>query len=239
MAIPDHIAIIMDGNGRWAQAKGKPRIFGHKEGSKTTHNIVEHCGNIGVNYLTLYVFSSENWQRPPKEVSFLMSLMSDLIDIEVKGMMQNNVKLNIIGRIEALPSRARKKLLAGVEKTKNNTGLQLNLAISYGSHQEILDACKGIALKVASGEIAADDIDEKTFENHLYMPDVPHPDLLIRTGGDCRVSNYLLWQIAYSEFYVTDVLWPDFSNEEFDKAIAYFSSKQRRFGKVIDTDKEL
>ncbi len=234
MKIPEHIAVIMDGNGRWAQAKGQPRIFGHKAGSKTTHNIVEHCGDIGVKYLTLYVFSSENWDRPPKEVSFLMSLMSDLIDIEVKGMMANNVKLNVIGRSEVLPGRARKKLFAGVEKTKNNTGLQLNLAISYGSHQEIVDACKEIAHKVASGEIAPEAIDESLIEDHLYMPGVPHPELLIRTGGDCRVSNYLLWQIAYSEFYVTDVLWPDFSNEECDKAIEYFSSKQRRFGKVLD-----
>lgn len=234
--LPQHVAVIMDGNGRWAQAQGRPRIFGHKTGVNATRETIRICSERGVKFLTMYVFSSENWKRPPKEVSFLMTLMGDLIDKEVANMMKQNVKLQVLGDMEQLPSRARKKLIKGMETTSANTGLQLNLAISYGGRAELTRATKLIAAKVQQGDLLIEEIDESTISDHLYLPEVPDPDLMIRTGGASRISNYLLWQAAYSEIYVTDVLWPDFGESEFDQALEFYKSTQRRFGGVIDTD---
>lgn len=233
---PDHIAVIMDGNGRWAQAQGRPRVFGHKTGVNATRETIRICSERGIKFLTLYVFSSENWKRPPKEVTFLMSLMGDLIDKEVKNMMKQNVKLKVLGDMDQLPERARKKLLKGIEKTSANTGLQLNLAISYGGRAEITRATQLIAQQVQSGQLAIEDINETVISSNMYLPEVPDPELMIRTGGASRISNYLLWQAAYSEIYVSDVLWPDFNETEFDKALEFYGSTQRRFGGVIDTD---
>lgn len=234
--LPQHVAVIMDGNGRWAQAQGRPRIFGHKTGVNATRETIRICSERGVKFLTMYVFSSENWKRPPKEVSFLMTLMGDLIDKEVANMMKQNVKLQVLGDMEQLPNRARKKLIKGMETTSANTGLQLNLAISYGGRAELTRATKLIAAKVQQGDLLIEEIDESTISDHLYLPEVPDPDLMIRTGGASRISNYLLWQAAYSEIYVTDVLWPDFGESEFDQALEFYRSTQRRFGGVIDTD---
>lgn len=233
---PKHIAIIMDGNGRWAQAQGRPRIFGHKTGVDATRETIRICSHRGIKFLTLYVFSSENWKRPPKEVSFLMSLMADLIDKEVSNMMEKNVKLKVMGNMDLIPSRARKKLESGIERTSSNTGLQLNLAISYGGRAEIARAMQLIAHKVAAGQLSIEDIGEQEISENLYLPEVPDPELMIRTGGASRISNYLLWQAAYSEIYVTETLWPDFDEAEFDRALAFYGSIQRRFGGVIDTD---
>lgn len=233
---PDHIAVIMDGNGRWAQAQGRPRVFGHKTGVNATRETIRICSERGIKFLTLYVFSSENWKRPPKEVTFLMSLMGDLIDKEVKNMMKQNVKLKVLGDMGQLPDRARKKLEKGIEKTSANTGLQLNLAISYGGRAEITRATQLIAQQVQSGQLAIEEINEEVISNNMYLPEVPDPELMIRTGGASRISNYLLWQAAYSEIYVSNVLWPDFNETEFDKALEFYGSTQRRFGGVIDTD---
>jgi undecaprenyl diphosphate synthase len=234
--LPKHVAIIMDGNGRWAQSQGKPRILGHRQGTKATRETVRICTELGIQHLTLYVFSSENWSRPPKEVSFLMSLLADMIDSEVKDMMKKNVKLKVLGELDRLPNRARKKLVSGIEKTSTNTGLQLNLAISYGGRQEIVHSCKSICEKVQKGLVSWSDISEEMISQNLYLPEVPDPELIIRTGGDSRISNYLIWQAAYSELYITQVLWPDFGDDEFNQALEYYKGKQRRFGGVIDTD---
>jgi undecaprenyl diphosphate synthase len=232
--IPKHIAVIMDGNGRWAKSKGFPRVFGHRSGTKATVEIVDACGKLGVKFLTLYVFSSENWQRPPKEVSFLMTLLVEMMDQEINHLMAENVKLVIIGDMGKLPERARKKLQEGIIQTSKNTGLQLNLAVSYGGRQEIVHATQKLAEQVLKGEISPESITESLFSQMLYLPEVPDPELMIRTGGEFRISNYLLWQLAYSEIYVTDVLWPDFHSNELDKAIEFYQKRQRRFGKVID-----
>ena len=232
--IPEHIAIIMDGNGRWAKARGFPRIIGHKNGAKATKDVILNADELGVKYLSLYAFSSENWARPEKEVQFLMALMTEMIDREVEVMMENNVKLNVIGRMQTLPELFRNKLLNGMERTKNNTGLNLILCISYGGRQEIVDSVTRIAEKVKEGKLSVGDLSEDLINDHLYLPHVPHPELVVRTSGEMRVSNYLLWQIAYSEFFVTEKLWPDFDMEELKKAITFYNSVQRKFGKVIE-----
>jgi undecaprenyl diphosphate synthase len=234
MNIPQHIAIIMDGNGRWARSRGLPRVMGHRSGTKATRRAVDACGRLGVKYLTLYVFSSENWLRPQTEVDFLMGLLVEMLDKEVRELHKSNVKLKVLGNVAKLADKQRQKLEWAMEFTSQNTGLQLNLAISYGGRQEITDATKRMAQDLASGIIASDAISEELFAKYLYLPEVPDPELMIRTGGESRISNYLLWQMAYSEFYFTDILWPDFDEDELKKAIQFYNQRQRRFGKVLE-----
>jgi undecaprenyl diphosphate synthase len=226
--IPQHIAIIMDGNGRWAKQRNLPRIAGHREGINSVREIVRVCGELGVKILTLYTFSSENWRRPRQEVSALMRLLLVTINREVKDLNKNNVRLMVIGRIQDLPEEPRKGILNGIENLKNNTGLILNLALSYGGRQEILDAVRSLCKE------GIQDVNEAEFSRRLYTADIPDPDLLIRTSGELRLSNFLLWQLAYTEIYVTDVLWPDFRREELIKAIQAYQSRERRFGRVSE-----
>jgi len=208
--LPRHIAIIMDGNGRWAKERRLPRTSGHSEGINSVREITRECGNLGIEILTLYTFSSENWSRPKTEVSALMSLLLKTIRREIDELHKNNVKFTIMGHIKDLPPKPYKGLIEGVEKTKNNSGLNLNLALSYGSRMEILDAVREIAAKAKSGIIDIEDINEKLFSDHLYTFGMPDPDLLIRTSGELRLSNFLLWQLAYTEIFVTPVYWPAF-----------------------------
>lgn len=230
----NHIAIIMDGNGRWAKKRMLPRVMGHREGTKATKKIVRACGELGIKHLTIYVFSSENWERPLPEVDALMTLLVDMVRQEIEDLMRNNVRLCALGNLNRLPEVTRRELEWGIERTKANTGLQLNLAVSYGGREEILDAARGLAEKAKRGEINPADIDEQAFRSQMYLPDVPDPELLIRTGGDQRISNYLLWQIAYTELYVTPTLWPDFDKDGLVEAIEEYHSRQRRFGKVLE-----
>ncbi len=231
---PEHIAVIMDGNGRWARKRLQPRVMGHRAGTRATRRIVEACGELGVKYLTIYVFSSENWARPILEVNALMDLLVEMIHQEVEDLMKNNVRLKALGNLSKLPPRTLQELEWGMEKTKNNTGLTLNLAVSYGGREEIIDACRRIASEVQQGKLDPAAIDEASISKHMYLPETPDPELLIRTGGDMRISNFLLWQIAYTELYVTPTLWPDFGKEELVKAIEAYHSRQRRFGKVLE-----
>lgn len=231
---PSHIAIIMDGNGRWAKKRMLPRVMGHREGTKATKKIVRACGELGVKHLTIYVFSSENWERPLPEVDALMNLLVDMVRQEIEDLMRNNVKLCALGNLSRLPEITRRELEWGIERTKNNTGLQLNLAVSYGGREEILDAARALAEKAKRGEIDPAGIDEQSFKAQMYQPEVPDPELLIRTGGDQRISNYLLWQIAYTELYVTPTLWPDFDKDGLLEAIEEYHTRQRRFGKVLE-----
>jgi len=224
----------MDGNGRWAKKRMLPRVIGHREGTKATKKIVRACGELGVKHLTIYVFSSENWERPLPEVDALMNLLVDMVRQEIEDLMRNNVRLCALGNLSRLPEVTRRELEWGIERTKGNTGLQLNLAVSYGGREEILDAARALAEKVKRGELAPADIDEQAFRSCMYQPEVPDPELLIRTGGDQRISNYLLWQIAYTELYVTPTLWPDFDKEGLLEAIEEYHSRQRRFGKVLE-----
>jgi undecaprenyl diphosphate synthase len=226
--IPQHIAIIMDGNGRWAKQRSLPRIAGHREGINSVREIVRICGELGVKVLTLYTFSAENWRRPRHEVSALMRLLLVTITREVKDLNRNNVRLMVIGRIEDLPEQPRKGILKGIELLKNNTGLVLNLALSYGGRQEILDAVRSLMVSGAS------DVTEAEFSRRLYTANIPDPELLIRTSGELRLSNFLLWQLAYTEIYVTDVLWPDFREAELIKAIQAYQTRERRFGQVSE-----
>lgn len=228
-----HVAIIMDGNGRWAKSRGLERFLGHRKGTQATIDAVEVGVNLNLEHMTLYVFSSENWGRPTKEVEYLMGLLIEMVIKEIPDLMEKNVKLKVIGNMDRIPEKPRAKLQEAIDITANNTGMQLNLAISYGARQEIVAAVKSIAAQVAAGEVKIDDIDENLFANNLYLKGAPDPDLIIRTGGEFRLSNYLLWQAAYSEFYVTDTLWPDFTKEEFMKAVEFFKTRERRFGKVL------
>ena len=229
-----HIAIIMDGNGRWARNRGLERFWGHRKGTQATIDAVEVGVNLKLEHMTLYVFSSENWGRPSKEVDYLMGLLIEMVIKEIPDLMEKNVKLIVIGDMNRIPEKPRAKLQEAIDVTANNTGMQLNLAISYGARQEIVHAVKAVAADVAAGKIKVDDIDENVFARNLYLKGAPDPDLIIRTGGEFRLSNYLLWQAAYSEFYVTDTLWPDFTKEEFMKAVEFYKTRQRRFGKVLD-----
>ncbi|RJP80920.1 MAG: isoprenyl transferase [Candidatus Zixiibacteriota bacterium] len=226
--IPHHIAIIMDGNGRWAKQRSLPRIAGHREGINSVREIVRVCGELGVKILTLYTFSSENWRRPRQEVSALMRLLLVTINREVADLNRNNVRLTVIGRINDLPEKPRQGILNGIEALKNNTGLNLNLALSYGGRQEILDAVRDICRQ------GLQEVTEQEFSRHLYTADIPDPDLLIRTSGELRLSNFLLWQLAYTEIYVTEVLWPDFRRAELVKAILAYQGRERRFGRVSE-----
>ena len=230
--IPNHIAIIMDGNGRWARARSLPRIAGHREGINSVRVITRICGEIGVRHLTLYTFSTENWRRPPREVGALMKLLLKTINIEIKELHKNNVCFTIIGALDMLPEQTRRGLQEGVQLTKHNTGLNLCLALNYGSRQEIIDATKSLAKKVQSGVMAPEEINEDQFSKELYTRNMPDPDLLVRTSGESRLSNFLLWQNAYTEIYMTDTYWPDFREKQLIDAIYDFQLRERRFGKV-------
>ena len=232
--IPKHIAIIMDGNGRWAKAHSLPRIAGHKEGINSVRAITKKCGDIGVKHLSLYTFSSENWSRPIKEVKALMGLLLLTIRREIKDLNKNNVRLTTIGNMGDLPDDARKGMEEGLKITENNSGLNLILALSYGGRQEILKMVQSIARKAVNGEIEPEKLGEIDIVNELDTAKIPDPDLLIRTGGDQRISNFLLWQIAYSEIYVTDTYWPEFKEKELLYAVADFQDRERRFGRISE-----
>lgn len=239
--MPRHVAIIMDGNGRWAVQREMERIRGHQEGAKTVRAIVTECARLrkhlgGPDYLTLYSFSLENWKRPPDEIQFLMQMYIDYLRQERITMMENNIQFRQIGRLENLPEPVLEEVDRTLAETKNNTGLTLVLALNYGSRAEIVDAVRAIAGEVKSGELELRDIDESTVANHLYTAGMPDPDLLIRTAGEMRLSNYLLWQISYAELYVSDVLWPDFDEGELHAAIRSFASRNRRFGALDHTN---
>ena len=227
-----HIAVIMDGNGRWAKSRGLERFLGHRQGTKATVATVEAGVDLGLEHLTLFVFSSENWQRPKIEVEYLMGLLVEMVAQELPHLMEKNVKLHVIGNLSKLPEKPRKKLQEAIDKTSQNNGMQLNLAISYGGRMEIVNAAREIAEMVKKSELNLENLDEAEFAKHLYLRGAPDPDLVIRTGGEYRLSNYLLWQAAYSEFFVSDVLWPDFTKEDFAKAIEFYNTRQRRFGRV-------
>ena len=226
--VPKHVAITMDGNGRWAESKGKLRVFGHKNGVKAVRDTVEAAAEIGIKFLTLYAFSTENWNRPKAEINALMSLLVSSINKETKNLMDNHIKLNTIGATDNLPSKAKKELMEAVEKTKNNTRMTLTLALSYSGRWEILNAAK----KMIADRISPDTITESFFQQYLTTKNVPDPELLIRTSGEYRISNFLLWQIAYSELYFTDTLWPDFRRRDLEKAILNFQNRERRFGQT-------
>lgn len=230
--IPGHIAIIMDGNGRWAKLKGQARSIGHQAGAETVHIIAEEAARLGVKYLTLYTFSTENWNRPVDEVSALMALLMD--SIEEETFMKNNISFRIIGDVEKLPADVLNRLNQCIERTSRNTGMCLTLALSYSSKWEITDAVKQIARKVKEGSLDVENITDETIDKHLCSSFMPNPDLLIRTGGEIRLSNYLLWQCAYSELYFCDTFWPDFKEEEFRKAICDYQKRERRFGKTSE-----
>ncbi|MBI3590125.1 MAG: isoprenyl transferase [Candidatus Melainabacteria bacterium] len=228
--LPVHIAVIMDGNRRWAQNKNFPAMFGHREGVQALKKITRYASDIGIKYLTVYAFSTENWNRKKDEVDFLMYLIQEAIQNEFEEMHQNNVKLNVLGFYEDLPKPLPKVLNDAVNKTKNNSGLNLQVAINYGSRAEIVHAVKEIGKKILSNEIKVEDIDAELISANLLTKNIPDPDLLIRTGGEQRISNYLLWQCAYTEFYSTEALWPAFDSNELDKAIEEFNRRHRRFG---------
>jgi undecaprenyl diphosphate synthase len=230
--IPRHIGIIMDGNGRWAKKRGLPRTAGHQAGSDATRRIVRACGELGVEYLTIYTFSAENWGRPSLEVSFLMDLLVKLIRIEVRELDKNNVRLHAIGDLSRLPLKTRTELLKGIDATAKNTGLNLVLALSYGGRMEIVQAAQAFARDALRNPDLVDSLDEASFARYLYTRNYPDPELIIRTSGEKRISNFLLWQCAYSELYITDVLWPDFDKDALMAAIDDYNKRDRRFGKV-------
>ncbi|EAR02163.1 isoprenyl transferase [Maribacter sp. HTCC2170] len=232
--LPKHLAIIMDGNGRWAKQKGKFRVFGHENGVKTVRSTVESCVRIGLEYLTLYTFSTENWNRPKIEVDTLMRLLVSSLKKELKTFNKNNVRLNTIGDIKSLPNRAYIELVEVMEKTKGNTGMTLTLALSYGAREELKNAVQQIAVKVKNNIISPESIDETIINNHLYTQNLPDVDLLIRTSGEHRISNFLLWQIAYAELYFIDVFWPDFKEQHLVEAIINYQNRERRFGKTSE-----
>ena len=232
--IPRHIAIIMDGNGRWAKQRNRPRIFGHREGINSVRNVTRECGKLGVEVLTLYTFSVENWSRPRNEISALMRLLLSTVKREITELNKNNVQLSLIGQIDDLPDNPRQALQEGVQKTSSNTGLKLNLALSYGGRQEIIYGVRKIAEKVEKEKIKSTEIDEEVFSNHLFTAGLPDPDLLIRTSGEMRLSNFLLWQMAYTEIYVTETYWPDFREMELFDAISDYQRRERRFGKTSE-----
>ena len=232
--LPKHVAIIMDGNGRWAKSRGEERTFGHKNAISAVRNAISACDKAGVEYLTLYTFSTENWNRPNDEVETLMSLLSETLLKEAAELFSKGVRLHVIGEVEKLPTLVREQLLNVVELTKENSKGNLVLALSYGSQREILNAVKEIAQEVKEGKISTEDIDEKLFENHLYTKDLPPVDLLIRTSGEVRISNFLLWQIAYAELQFLDIFWPDFQEEHLYQCIINYQNKERRFGKTSE-----
>lgn len=237
--IPIHIAIIMDGNGRWARKRGLPRAAGHKKGVETVKDIVKACVQLGVKYLTLYTFSTENWKRPKDEVSTLMRLLVRTLRKEVDELNENHVKLMTIGDVEELPNEVQKELHDSIEKTKHNKKMTLNLALSYSGRWELLNAVKDIAKTIKDGTLSIDEISEECISNFLNTKNIPDPDLLIRTSGEFRVSNFLLWQIAYTEFFISNIYWPEFKRQNLYEAIKVFQSRERRFGKVSEQLKKV
>lgn len=232
--LPKHLAIIMDGNGRWAKQKGLLRAIGHENGTKAVRTTVENCARLGIENLTLYAFSTENWNRPKLEVDTLMKLLISSLKKELETLQKNDIKLNAIGSLESLPEKVKKELLAVIDKTKTNNRMTLTLALSYGSREELLNAVKKISLKVKNNIISPDTIDESIINQHLYTHNLPDVDLVIRTSGEHRISNFLLWQIAYAEFYFTEVLWPDFKEQDLYEAIISYQKRERRFGKTSE-----
>lgn len=227
--IPHHIAIIMDGNGRWAKKRNRPRIFGHREGVESVRVILKACAEFGVRYLTIYTFSTENWGRPREEVDFLMNLFSQTIEREIDELMKNEVQIRFLGRLERFSDALRKKMEGAMEKTRDNRRITLNIMVNYGGRAEIVDAFK----QMTNDQLTNDQINEEAISNNLYTKGMPDPDLLIRTASEMRISNFLLWQIAYAEIYVTPTLWPDFRREQLMEAIEDYQKRERRFGKVL------
>ncbi len=232
--MPHHLAIIMDGNGRWAKARMLPRLMGHRKGAETVRMVVTECSRLGIAYLTLFAFSAENWSRPTAEVSALMNLLKKYIQSEVPRMMRDNIRFNVIGNRGDLPEEISRELEEAMAFTASNTGLTLTLALSYGSRQEILHAVGRVAADIAAGRLSAESVNEAVFADYLYTAGLPDPDLLVRTSGEMRISNFLLWQLAYAELYFTDINWPDFNRQELLRAIADFQSRERRFGLTGD-----
>lgn len=235
--VPKHVAIVMDGNGRWATRRGLPRAQGHMHGYLVLRSIVEAARDLGIEVITAYAFSTENWRRPKDEIDMLMHLFAEAAHQERANLQQNGVRMMVSGRFHELPEAVQESLRADIEATKNNTNLILNLAINYGGRSEIVDAAKAIARKVAAGEVSPDKIDEQFISRHMYAPGLPDPDLLIRTAGEMRVSNFLLWEIAYTEIHVTQVLWPDFTKDDLIKAVLDYQGRTRRFGAVVEETK--
>lgn len=236
--IPTHIAIIMDGNGRWAKRRGLPRVAGHREGVRSVRDVVEACAQLGVKYLTLFAFSTENWRRPKEEIDTLMKLLIKTLRSETEKLHKNDIKLMAIGDIDSLPKEVRQELKDAMEKTKNNKRMVLNLALSYSGRWEIIEAVKEIARDVKKGKVKIEEIDDKLFSNYLKTAGIPDPDLLIRTSGELRISNFLLWQIAYTELYITDCLWPDFRRKHLYEAIRDYQRRERRFGMTSEQIKK-
>ncbi|MCD9575851.1 isoprenyl transferase [Flavobacterium soyae] len=232
--LPKHLAIIMDGNGRWAKQQGFLRAFGHENGTKSVKKTITTCAKLGIEYLTLYAFSTENWNRPKLEVEALMKILINSLKKELVTLQENNIRLNAIGNLDKLPKTAQKELLDVIEKTKNNTRLTLTLALSYGSREELVNAVRVISDKVKNNIISIDTIDDSIINEHLYTQNLPDVDLLIRTSGEHRISNFLLWQIAYAELYFTNVLWPDFKDQDLYEAIISYQKRERRFGKTSE-----
>jgi undecaprenyl diphosphate synthase len=232
--IPRHVAIIMDGNGRWAKRQGLARMFGHKQGVETVHRITEAAAELGISYMTLYAFSTENWNRPKEEVDALMALLVDTIAKETPTLMKNNIRLQTIGDLSRLPQTTRERFLTCIQETSVNTGLTLVIALSYSARWELILAAQKIAQEVKDGNLLVEDINEEVVGGYLTTRDMPDPDLLIRTSGELRISNFLLWQLAYSELYFTDCLWPEFTTEEFYRAIVDYQGRERRFGKTSE-----
>jgi undecaprenyl diphosphate synthase len=230
--LPKHVAVIMDGNGRWAKRQGLPRIMGHKRGVDALKDLLRCCKDWGVEALTAYAFSTENWKRPQEEVEFLMNLFQGVLRQELREMVEENVKIQFVGNLSALPRALQEEISRSMEETKNNKAIKFTVATNYGGRQEIVQACRSIATQVKEGKLHLEDINEETFEQHLYTSGIGDPDLLIRTSGEMRISNFLLWQIAYAEIYVTQALWPDFDRREFHCALSSFQQRERRFGKV-------
>jgi undecaprenyl diphosphate synthase len=232
LRLPKHVAVIMDGNGRWAQRQGQPRFMGHRRGVDTLKELLRCCKDWGIEALTAYAFSTENWGRPLTEVDFLMTLFERVLRRELKEMIEEGVQIHFVGDLAALPQSLQEEIDRAMVATQHNDKIKFVVATNYGGRREILQACRAIAHKVSLGELNPEDIDEDIFEQHLYTKGISHPDLLIRTSGEMRVSNFLLWQVAYAELYVTDTLWPDFSREEFHRALCDYQQRHRRFGKV-------
>ena len=230
--VPQHVAIILDGNGRWAKKKHLPRNVGHAQGSKTVEKIIEDANDMGIKYLTVYAFSTENWKRPQDEVNALMKLLRDYLKICIKRANKNNMKVRVIGDISGLSEDLQQKILELEEVSKNNTGINFTIALNYGSRDEMVRAMKAMTDDIEVGNLKKEDITEDTFKNYLDTKELPDPDLLIRTSGEERLSNFMLWQLAYTEFYFTDVLWPDFNKKELKKAIEYYNGRDRRFGGI-------
>jgi undecaprenyl diphosphate synthase len=230
--VPEHVAIIMDGNGRWATRRGLLRVAGHHEGVKAARSIIRASAALGLRYLTLYAFSTENWSRPADEVSTLMSLLERSVNAELPELMARNARLRVLGRTHGLPAGVLRGIDRVVHETRNNTGLNVLMAFNYGARDELIDACRSLARQVLAGELKPEDISEKKISEALYTADIPDPDLLIRTSGEMRISNFLLWQIAYTELWVTPTLWPDFGPGDLYRAVAEFQGRTRRFGKV-------